>query len=258
MSSSKLTGALAIAKSRVVDVPSTNATLPLDKITARVGEDSRPLNPAHVEELANSIAVVGLIAPIAVDSRGRLLAGGHRRAAILDLQERHPDAFAVQFPGGQVPIRRYDFDSQVEPEKALAIEASENEKRKDYTAAEVRAIAERLRAAGYRDAPGKPKKGEKALRPALELIIGKSIRQVRRYLNVSENEAAGTDNGVVNEDKQTRTSVRVLNRALVGLRKWVDLVEADTITGSAVGKLYGQVDQMIQDIEAAISELEAQ
>jgi ParB family chromosome partitioning protein len=220
----------------------------------RAGGDSRPLNPAHVEELTNSIAVVGLIAPIAVDSRGRLLAGGHRRAAILELQERDPEAFVKQFPAGQVPIRRYDFDSEVEPEKALAIEASENEKRKDYTAAEVRAIAERLRSAGYRDSPGKPKKGEKALRPALELIIGKSLRQVRRYLN----EAEGlVENGKLSQDKQTRTAVRVLNQALVSLRKWADLAEDNPVSGSAVRSLQGQVDRMIQDIEAAIAELDA-
>lgn len=253
MSASKLTGALAIAKSRAVDVPSSTATMPLDKITDRAGGDSRPLNPTHVEELAKSIAVVGLIAPIAVDSRGRLLAGGHRRAAILELQQRDLEAFSKQFPGGQVPIRRYDFDSQVEPEKALAIEASENEKRKDYTAAEVRAIAERLRAAGYRDAPGKPKKGEKALRPALELIIGKSIRQVRRYLNEDDL----VENGTSNQDKQTRTDVRVLNRALVNLQKWAEIVD-DSTSGNAVTKLRGRVEQMIQDIEAAIAELDTQ
>ena len=95
MSASKLTGALAIAKSRGLDTPSSTFTLPLDSVTDRVEGDSRPLNPAHVEELSDSIAVVGLIAPIAVDSQGRLLAGGHRRAAIVLLQERNPDAYSV-------------------------------------------------------------------------------------------------------------------------------------------------------------------
>lgn len=144
MSASKLTGALAIAKSRSIDTPSSTATLPIDSITDRVKGDSRPLNPAHIEELANSIAIVGLIAPIAVDSQGRLLAGEHRRAATLLLREQDPEAYAQQFPSGQVPIRRYDFDSKAEPDKALAIEASENEKRRDYTPAEVRAIADRF------------------------------------------------------------------------------------------------------------------
>ena len=253
MSASKLTGALAIAKSRGLDTSSSTSTLPLDSITDRVEGDSRPLNPAHVEELSDSIAVVGLIAPIAVDSQGRLLAGGHRRAAILLLQGRNPDAYAKQFLNGQVPIRRYDFDSKVEPDKALEIEASENEKRRDYTPAEVKAIANRLRVAGYRDAPGKPRKGEKALRPALELIIGKSIRQVRRYLNNSP-----AENGKQKQDKQTRSDVLVLNRALISLQKWAVLAEEYENPGKATKSLKGHVNRTIQEIEDAIAELEVE
>lgn len=256
MSASKLTGALAIAKSRSVDTPSSTATLAIDSITERLEGDTRPLNPAHVEELANSIAIVGLIAPIAVDNQGRLLAGGHRRAAILLLREQDPEAYAKQFPSGQVPIRRYDFDSQAEPDKALAIEASENEKRRDYTPAEVRAIADRLRTAGYRDAPGKPKKGEKALRPALELIIGKSIRQVRRYLNDSAD--SPSENGKEYQDKQTRSDVLVLNRALSSLQKWANLANGYEKPGKATKDLKSHVNSVIQEIEEAIAELEAE
>ncbi|MBD2096813.1 ParB N-terminal domain-containing protein [Trichocoleus sp. FACHB-591] len=254
MSVSKLTGALAIAKSRGADTPSSTATLSVDSIIDRVDGDTRPLNPAHIEALADSIAVVGLIAPIAVDSRGRLLAGGHRRAAIALLREQDSESFAKQFPDGQVPIRRYDFDSETEPDKALAIEATENEKRRDYTPTEVRAIADRLRAAGYRDAPGKPKKGEKALRPALELIIGKSIRQVRRYLNDVLD--ASTENDEQNQDKQTRTDVLVLNRALVSLQKWATLANEYDEPGTAIKGLQGRVKRMMRDIEKAIAELE--
>lgn len=256
MSVSKLTGALAIAKSRSVDTLSSTSTLALDSITDRVDGDTRPLNPAHIEALADSIAIVGLIAPIAVDSRGRLLAGGHRRAAIALLREQDPEAYAKQFPNGQVPIRRYDFDSETEPDKALAIEATENEKRRDYTPAEVRAIADRLRAVGYRDAPGKPKKGEKALRPALELIIGKSIRQVRRYLNDAPD--ASADSSEQNQDNQTRTDVLVLNRALVSLQKWTTFANEYDEPGTAVKGLQSRVKRMMRDIEKAIAELEGE
>jgi ParB family chromosome partitioning protein len=237
-----------------MDAPSSTSTLPLDSITDRIEGDSRPLNPAHVEELASSIAIVGLIAPIAVDNQGRLLAGGHRRAAILLLREKDPDTYTQQFPNGQVPIRRYDFDSTIDTDKALAIEASENEKRRDYTPAEVRVIADRLRAAGYRDAPGKPKKGEKALRPALELIIGKSIRQVRRYLNDLPDALIESDKQ--NQDKQTRSDVLVLNRALISLQKWATLAGAYEHPGKATKDLQSHVGRMIQDIEDAIAELE--
>ena len=99
--------------------------------------DTRQLNPAHVESLAESIAILGLIQPIAVDSQGRLLAGGHRRAAIVYLQETNPVAYTEHFSMG-IPVRRYDFNAFDNPNLALAIEATENEKRRDYTASEVR------------------------------------------------------------------------------------------------------------------------
>jgi ParB family transcriptional regulator, chromosome partitioning protein len=160
-----------------------SSRLPLDQITDRPGGDTRPLNPAHVEALAESIAAVGLIQPIAVDSQGRLLAGGHRRAAIVQLQSTNPNAFSQWFGAG-VPVHRFDFDASQDEARALAIEASENEKRRDYTPGEVRELADRLVAAGYRATEGRPKKGEKSLIPSLAVIVGKSHRTIHRYLDV--------------------------------------------------------------------------
>jgi ParB family transcriptional regulator, chromosome partitioning protein len=162
--------------------PSTESTLPLDKITDRPGDDTRPLNQAHVEALAESIAVVGLIQPIAVDSQGRLLAGGHRRAAIVHLQMNNPTAFSQWFGGG-IPIHRFDFDASQDERRALEIEASENEKRRDYTPDEVRRLADRLVEAGYTNQRGGVKKGTKAIGPSLEVITGKSRRTIERYLS---------------------------------------------------------------------------
>ena len=69
------------------------STLPLDKIIDRV-TDTRELKAPHVEDLMMSIAVLGLLEPVVVDSRGRLLAGGHRKAAIHLLKERMPVEYA--------------------------------------------------------------------------------------------------------------------------------------------------------------------
>jgi ParB family transcriptional regulator, chromosome partitioning protein len=162
--------------------PSTEATLSLDKITDRPGGDTRPLNQTHVEALAESIAVLGLIQPIAVDIEGRLLAGGHRRAAIVHLQGTNATAFSQWFGAG-IPIHRFDFDASQDEGRALAIEATENEKRRDYTPGEVRELADRLRDAGYQDLKGRPKQGQKSVVLALSTIIGKSDDTVRRYLN---------------------------------------------------------------------------
>src|SRR5918999_6037765 len=67
-------------------------TLPLSAICSRPGGDTRPLNVGHVIELAESIAAVGLVEPLAVDNGGRLLAGARRLAALNLLAESEPDA----------------------------------------------------------------------------------------------------------------------------------------------------------------------
>lgn len=159
-----------------------DSTLPLNTIRDRLGGDTRLLNPTHVDKLMESIATLGLIEPIVVDTQNRLLAGGHRRAAILKLKEEKPEAFDQQFPNGKVPVRVMPFDSEENPDLALAVETTENDQRKNYTKAEVLAIAEKLRKAGYRDNSGRPKKGEKRLKPALMVIFGTSLRTVERYL----------------------------------------------------------------------------
>jgi ParB family transcriptional regulator, chromosome partitioning protein len=154
--------------------------LALDEIIDRP-MDTRSLNAIHVNALADSIAALGLIQPIAVDNNGQLLAGGHRLAAITQLRTTNPAAFAEHFSGG-IPVRRYDFVAIDDPDLALAIEATENEKRRDYTAQEVRSLADRLKAAGYHHTKGRAKTGNKSLIPSLAVIVGKSERQINRYL----------------------------------------------------------------------------
>jgi len=184
--------------------------LPLGRIRERHGGDARALDPDHVLDLGESIAALGLLEPLVVDLSGRLLAGAHRLAAcrllavdddagrgaqlgslcertLTDSQRERAqalDALAAgrQLPDGLVPVRVYQVEASEDPGLALAIEAAENEKRRDYSRAEVAALADRLRAAGFIDRRGRPRAGERALRPALAAIIGRSERQVRRLL----------------------------------------------------------------------------
>jgi ParB family transcriptional regulator, chromosome partitioning protein len=172
-------------------IPSTAAkatALPLSQIIDRV-TDTREVKSKHVEDLMLSIATLGLLEPLVLDRRQRLLAGGHRKAAIHLLKEKMPGAYAEHFPQELVPVRILDFDADQNSDLALQIEIAENEIRRDYTAKEVRTLAERLKAAGYVDPKGRPAAGEKALRPALQVIIGKSIRTIQRYLKESEGES---------------------------------------------------------------------
>lgn len=189
----------------------------LTDITARPHGDTRPPAPYHVLDLAESIAALGLLEPLVIDRRSHLLAGAHRweaakLLATLDPEERvakwavlaaipwpcaEPNtqqslaferirALSTSPQPAQVPARIVDLDAEADSERALAIEVAENEKRRDYTKLEVEALAERLSKAGYRISRGKPKIGERALGPALAVIIGKSERTVRRLLGGQE------------------------------------------------------------------------
>lgn len=183
-----LRSAIAASKSNAPKPKGTRSTMPLSAILDRPHGDTRPLNPAHISELAESIAAVGLIQPIAVDSQGHLLAGGHRRAALELLEQEQPARYAELFSQG-VPVRVFEFDAAEDADQAIAIEAAENEKRRDYTPAEVRELADRLVQAGYSNSSGRPKKEQKALVPALMTIVGKSRRTVQRYLEPGEKSA---------------------------------------------------------------------
>jgi len=218
------------------------AALPLDQIQERV-TDTRQLRQEHVEQLAESIAVLGLLEPLVVDNRGRLLAGGHRKAAIFSIKENNPEAYAQHFPDNTVPVRMMSFDAEADPERALQVEVSENEKRRDYTPAEVRALAERLRTAGYMDTPGRPTKDEKRLRPALEVIIGKSLRSVRRYLT----EEKPVQIGQVSKKM-------ALRQAKTALERWQSLSEAERNT-SVEKQLAKKLSQLLSLIEKTLNEI---
>ncbi|NET32881.1 MAG: ParB/RepB/Spo0J family partition protein [Cyanothece sp. SIO1E1] len=185
------------------------STLPIEQIQDRES-DTRTLNPKHVDSLVESIRILGLIEPLVVDKKGVLLAGGHRRAAIAIIREKHPRGWGQHFPGGVVPVRMMDFSSEDEPDRALQIEVAENEQRRDYSPSEVKIIADRLRKAGYTETVGRPKAGQKALKPALSVVVSKSIRQVKRYLSSDlEKPASDTINPEIH-----------LRRAIANLEKW--------------------------------------
>lgn len=234
----------SVSKMRGVDrlltttQPAPVTLLPLEQIQLRP-QDTRPLNQTHVDSLAESITVFGLIQPIAVDSQGQLLAGGHRRAAIALLQEKKPSVFAKHFGAG-VPVRTYDFDASQDEEMALAIEATENEKRRDYTAKEVRELADRLKAAGYHHTKGRTREGVKPLLPSLAVIVGKSERQIKRYLEGSVEILNGP---------HVPFSQRYLKKAILALQQY-EKAEPSTPNEQ---KLHKEVAALIARLEEAIT-----
>lgn len=184
------------------------AILPITSIRNRA-LDTRPVSAAEVLMMAESIVAVGLLGPPCVDRNHVLIAGAHRVAAARLLltppQDRRShlagiegfdeqmseridalppvDQLPDQIAGGRMPVLiRADIDAVADPAGALAAEAAENTARRQYTSAQVRTLAERLVQAGFRESVGRPKKGEKALRPALARILGYDERHIGRLL----------------------------------------------------------------------------
>lgn len=195
--------------------------LAIGSILPRKGTDTRPLSASHVVGLAANISLLGLLEPIVVDTAGHLLAGAHRLAALQLLAIADPDErratflgrlegqdstakptgeaakladqiasldtahFSAAYPGFVVPVNAIEILNRRygESDKALAIEAAENTARRQYSPAEVRALADRLQEAGYTHKPGKPKAGEKPAIPVLEAALGLSRRQIQKVLN---------------------------------------------------------------------------
>lgn len=199
-------------------------TARLADIRLRVDPDTRPLNPSHVYEMAQSIAVLGLLEPLVIDTHGHLLAGAHRFAALqllaitdpderqewflehLDSRDENNDktdtGLAKELAGklaeihieedsgqiDEVPVRVVEIsgDKAESAKFRLAIEVAENSVRRQYTNKEIVDLANRLQKAGYRVGPGAPKKDETPAMDVLEAAVGLSRRQLRRILHPEE------------------------------------------------------------------------
>jgi ParB family transcriptional regulator, chromosome partitioning protein len=229
-----ITKALTANRKEPIAAKGNSSVMPLDDIGPRPHAQTRPADPTHVAALRDSIAAVGLISPIAVDTNGVLLAGLHRLDAIKALQATDRKRFGELFGAG-VPVRRFDFDAVADPSQALIVEASENEQRRDYTPEEVRQLADRLVAAGYIQREGRPAKGEKALRPALALIIGKSEKTIQRYLQPPKLET------------KTDVQVAVWAKRRSTLRKWRD----DSIALENGPELVEAIDRLLDQLMGA-------
>jgi hypothetical protein len=147
--------------------------------------DTRALDPQHVQELSESVEVLGLITPLTVDAEGALLAGGHRRAALTLLKERAPERFEELFSEG-IPVHRLTLNSAEQPVEALQLEVEENTQRLNYTAEEIREAARRLEEAGYERLKGRPREGQRSLKRALQQVFRLSDRRIQQLLNTPQ------------------------------------------------------------------------
>lgn len=224
------------------------ATLKLDQIKDREA-DTRPINLAHVEALANSIAVLGLLEPLVVDLRNRLLAGGHRLTAIKVLKEQNLKIYEKHFSDDVVQVRIMSFDAEEEPDLALQVEVAENEHRRDYTPTEVKVLAERLQKQGYKRLKGRPKKNEKSLMQALAFVINKSKRTVERYLQEDNHDTEKSATAVALSQEQV-----ALKKCYKNLQSWQKIMSRELETPKRQ-LLMKKLPRMMKTINAALAEI---
>lgn len=254
----------------------TIALVPPEAIRPREN-DSRPPRADRVLTLAESIAAVGLVQPLTIDRYHRLIAGLHRLTAFRllladsdqrlgclaalgwagpaeEAQERlealpRPEALPEPLRGRLLPcLVRVDLDAVADPAAALAAEAAENTARRNYTTAEVAALVDRLKAAGYRETAGRPRRGDRPLRPALELVLGVSGTTARRLLGKRAFEKKGSH-------------VTTFSEALPRVAKALDLLaEAELPTGTRAPALRAALEaarDLDRLLPAALAEAKA-
>jgi ParB family transcriptional regulator, chromosome partitioning protein len=211
----------------------TPAFMLLDDISDRPSGDTRPINQKHVNALVESILVLGLISPLTVDRHGRLLAGGHRRSALLKILIEQPDRFEELFPLG-IPVRVMDLDSSSDGVDALLIEVEENTQRRNFTPAEIREAAKRLEYAGYERLRGRPRTGQKSLKRELASVFRLSEDRIQKILNESDK-------------KGRRAPTFSCETAIATLEVW--LREIDQISEPQLEKAKRQIITLIRELK---------
>ena len=227
--------------------------LSLDMIKERPAEDTRPVNPDHVEALVESIKLIGLIQPIYLDRDFRLIAGAHRLNAYRKLKLEDPQRWS------KIPVVvDPELDAIKQPEQALLKEIAENEKRSNLTPEQVQNAAERLMSAdpSFTRRAGRLKSGEKALTPFLANTFGVSTRYVRALLNSKSDSdslstsgqtnpsRSGSKDGIKDPVKEKKKLLKQMNKRL---EQWLDspYLEQDKKLNTQLERLLALVQQTL-------------
>lgn len=201
----------------------------------------RTLDSAHVDSLTGDIAVNGLDSPLftfalAPDAQVKLkgspdaipatylVAGLHRRAALLKLRREQPEVFKKRFPNGIPVLHRVCTVGD-----ALLLQIRENVQRKEMTAEEIFPVLAKLA-----EAPFSMSGKEIAKR------IGKSTSWVSQMMAVNEE-----------LDDETKEEVNTGKIAVGDARKLAGEVRAAKKTGAAPTK------ETIREKAAALKQKQA-
>jgi ParB family chromosome partitioning protein len=267
--------AAVIASTSVKDM-----SLPVSQILDRPSGDSRPLSIVHVVDLAESISALGLIEPVSVDKRNRLLAGGHRLAALRILEQppqqrrqgiarhvlhlSHSEIAAdtwvnkavdeqmerlLSLPVWKDPIPAHvmDVDAVQEAELAFAIEMAENDKRRDYSPQDIKHLAEKLRSSGYTFTKGRPRENEKKALPLLQAIVGKSMRTLQRLM---EEDATAPSTSKVSPTELAFQSSKKLKGTLSKFNGQVEALDISDEQKSALSQWLAQGLELLGSLDS--------
>lgn len=200
--------------------------VPLDNIVNKKELKYRALDSEHVDSIAASIIANGLDTPLTTfaekaDSMVRikgaeepvaatfLVAGNHRRAALMKVRRENADVFKKRFPNG-IPVVHHVYTI---PE-AMFAQLRENIARKEMTAEEIFPVLEQLSSEPY-NLSGKD----------IAKKIGKSTAWVSQHLAVNEE-----------LDDETKTEVNEGKIPVGAARKLASEVRAERKAGKTVSK----------------------
>jgi hypothetical protein len=236
-------------------------------VQPREAGDSRPIMPAHVVTMMESIVVLGLLENLVVSTKGRLLAGAHRltalrflmiaddaaRAALFtkcmgygegaklpdgvkDLVERVRTIDAATFqaanPEGLVKVLVVDVTDDAD--HALAVEVAETAIRKQYGKDQIVALFHRLiLSPRYTCRPGRPAAGQESAYVALAAVVGLSVKHLKRIVNDGDGKKAAGKSALDLAVAALARTLGKLELAVVGLGK----AERDKILGGATKTL---------------------
>ena len=135
------------------------------------------------------------------------------RELIYELLEGIPLTSEVDF--SQIPVRPFDFSSHQDHDRALEVEIAETAVRKDFSPQEIMSLYQCLLAKGYCDPVGRPRRGERAVKPIIASLLGISVRTVRRKLKQAQLEQNRSEREwTLDEVKKAICAARRAQRAL--------------------------------------------
>ncbi|MDP2343768.1 MAG: ParB N-terminal domain-containing protein [Deltaproteobacteria bacterium] len=210
----------AIAALGAAPMAESKAVMPIESITERA-KNIREVDPRQGIERALTIAEHGLLQNLVVDSGGRLIAGAHRRWALLLLREVSGDAAYARkkllehFPEAPdakpeqakiaarwltaaattlaagwekhsfargIEVKRLAFSADANPALAVVAEIVENTGRSSFSTADVSSAWARLSEVGFVDVKNRPKPGELPIWPAMEQLFGAHRKTLKKLL----------------------------------------------------------------------------